>query len=441
MTGESRGLIVSSPSSRCGKTAVTLGLIRALKRQGHAVRAAKSGPDYIDTRFHQVAAGIPSVNLDAWAMQRDLLKALAASAAAAAATPELLVVEGAMGVLDGAGTSGTGSVADLSKVLELPIVMVIDASRQAHSSVLAPLGLKAVLPEMPLAGVIANMIGSEKHGRTVRTALEGAGLRVFGTIPKGRMLDLPERHLGLVMAGEHPDLSRYLDGAADCIKAHVDLDGLVEAAGTMHVFRGGTCKTGVPPLGQRISVAHDNAFAFTYEHLLADWRGAGVEISFFSPMDDQPPKDDADAVFLPGGYPELHARKLANCAEFRNGMIDAAARGAAIYGECGGYMVLGKELQDFDGFRHEMLGLLHHSTSFIEPKLNLGYRMLKAQPSAPFSGRFAGHEFHYASVTGNGGGNPLFSAKDADGRTLPDMGHVVGNVSGSFGHLICTAPE
>ena len=439
MAIKSHGMILASPSSRCGKTTVTLGLLRALRRDGHAVRAAKSGPDYIDVHFHAAATGVPSVNLDAWAMHGGLLKQIAAGSGAISEKPELLIVEGAMGVLDGAGTSGEGSVADLAKTLGLPIVLVIDASRQAHSSILAPLGLKASMPEIRLAGVIVNMVGSDRHGQMARNALENVGLRVFGTIPKEKALGLPERHLGLVMSREHPDLSGFLEGAADCIEAHVDLDGLIEAADPIQGAAADGIGSGVPILGQRISIACDGAFAFTYEHLQADWRNAGAEILTFSPMNDETPDNKADAVFLPGGYPELHAGKLANCERFRDGMLKAANRGATIYGECGGYMVLGKWLQDSDGSWHRMLGLLPHSTSFSEPKRSLGYRVLETRPGAPFSGTFAGHEFHYARLTGGAGGNPLFAATDADGRKLQVMGHVVANVSGSFAHLICAA--
>jgi cobyrinic acid a,c-diamide synthase len=413
-----RGLILAAPSSGAGKTTVTLGLLRALRDRGLSVRGAKSGPDYIDPRFHEAAAGVPCPNLDAWAMTGDRLRALAAG-------DGLLLVEGAMGLFDGAPPDGRGATADLARLLGLPVVLVVDAARLAQS--VAPLvaGFAAFDPEVRVQGVILNRVGSARHEAMLRRALRGVA--VLGAVPRLDGLASPSRHLGLVQAGERPDLDAFLAAAGARIAACVDLDALVGMA--VPLPAPGPARRVPPPAG-RIAVARDAAFSFAYPHLLADWRAAGAEVSFFSPLADEAPADDADLVILPGGYPELHAARLASAERFRAGV----RRAGRVYGECGGYMVLGDGLVDAGGHRHAMLGLLRLETSFADRRLHLGYRTLVAQ-AGPFPGRWAGHEFHYATTL-RSEGMPLFEAADAEGSALRAMGLTDGRASGSFAHLI-----
>ncbi|MGV6811736.1 MAG: cobyrinate a,c-diamide synthase [Brevirhabdus sp.] len=421
-----RGLVLAAPSSGAGKTTLTLGLLRAFRRDGVDVRAAKSGPDYIDPAFHAVASGSPSVNLDAWAMRGEDLRARAAAQGG-----ELLIVEGAMGVLDGA-RDGTGSAADLAQALGFPVVLVLDIAKQGQSAPLAAAGLRALKPDLPLAGVILNRAGSPRHAAIAREALEDAGITVFGTLYRDATLALPERHLGLVQASETAGIDGFLEHAADAVRDGVDMSALLQATG---LARPGASAGGLPPPAQRIAVARDIAFAFAYPHMLDDWRAAGAELRFFSPLANEAPDREAGAVFLPGGYPELHAGTLAQAQAFRAGMAKAAAHGAVIYGECGGYMVLGEGLVDKDGARHQMLGLLPLETSFAKRKLTLGYRRLEAL-GGPFSGALMAHEFHYATITREGAAERLFTARDATGEALGEIGLRVGRVAGSFAHVI-----
>ncbi|MDA5094576.1 cobyrinate a,c-diamide synthase [Aliiroseovarius sp. KMU-50] len=417
-----RGLIIAAPSSGSGKTTLTLGILRALTRQGHAVTGAKSGPDYIDPRFHAAACGRECMNLDAWAMSPDRIKTLAADGS------ELLIIEGAMGLFDGAPPEGKGATADLARILNLPVVLVVDCARMAQS--LAPLiaGFAGHDPDVHVAGVILNQVGSARHEAMLRTSMARAGLPVLGAVYRQDQMAHPSRHLGLVQAGEHPDLQAYLDRVGDAVEVAVDLEALTSLA------------TGLPsapkaprltPPGSRIAVAHDRAFAFAYPHILADWRQAGAEILPFSPLADDIPDKDADFIFLPGGYPELHAAQLAAASTFKTAMRSATC---PIYGECGGYMTLGQVIVDKEGNSHEMLGLLGLETSFATRKLHLGYRHLVAS-SGPFIGRWNAHEFHYATTL-KADGEPLFDATDAEGQTLVPMGLTHENVSGSFAHLI-----
>jgi len=420
------GLILAAPSSGAGKTTVTLALLRLLAREGVAVRGAKSGPDYIDPKFHEAACGQPCLNLDAWAMSPDRLKALAAG-------DGLLLTEGAMGLFDGAPPDGRGAVADLARLLSLPVLLVVDAGRMAGS--VAPLvaGFAGFDPAVQVAGVILNRVGSDRHEAMLRRALAPLGLPVLAALRGDGTLAQPSRHLGLVQAGERPDLDAFLDQAADALATTLDRDALRDIARPLP--RPEPASPLAPP-AQVIAIAQDEAFAFAYPHMLADWRAKGAEIRPFSPLADEP-VPDAGFVFLPGGYPELHAGRIASADRFLQSLRQAAQT-TDIYGECGGYMVLGDGLVDADGHRHALAGLLSVETSFETRRLHLGYRRL-APLGGPFTGPLAAHEFHYATTLSETG-DPLFRASDAEGTALPDMGLRRGRVSGSFAHVIDADP-
>lgn len=412
------GLILAAPASGSGKTTVTLGLLRALAQDGVPVRGAKSGPDYIDPRFHEAACGKPCLNLDAWAMSPARITALAAG-------DGLLIVEGAMGLYDGAPPDGKGSVADLARILGLPVVLVIDVARQAQSVAAVATGFRA-LSDFPIAGLILNKVGSARHERMLRRALEPVGLPVLGAVPRTPGLETPSRHLGLVQAQERSDLEVFLDRAAGVMRDAIDLTSLQSLATALPKP---DQAPPLPPPAQRVAVAQDAAFAFAYPHLTADWRAQGAEILPFSPLADDP-VPDCDLVFLPGGYPELHAGHIAANARF----LDSLRAAPAVYGECGGYMVMGDGLVDAGGTRHAMAGLLRLETSFAQRKLHLGYRRLCSE-GGPWLGQLLGHEFHYASTL-RAEGPALFTAQDAEGTALPDMGLRHGSHCGSFAHVI-----
>ncbi|WP_298982932.1 cobyrinate a,c-diamide synthase [uncultured Roseibium sp.] len=429
-----KGLMIAAPLSGAGKTTLTLALLRALKDAGRAVVSAKSGPDYIDPRFHQAASGKPCVNLDAWAMTPETLSYLALSQAGSA---DLMIVEAAMGLFDGAA-SGKGSAADLAVELGIPVVLVIDCAKQAQSVAALVHGFRTFRSDIDLAGVILNRVGSTRHEKMLRDALAPHEVEVLGAVEKSGALSLPERHLGLVQANEHPDLEAFLKGAADICRDRMDLELFLKKAAQL---RGVERRLGdLPePLGQRIAVAQDVAFAFAYPHLLNHWLASGAELSFFSPLADEAPDKEADAIFLPGGYPELHAGKLAGAAWFFSGMSEAAKAGRLIYGECGGYMTLGDGMIDAEGTRHRMLGLLPLETSFKARKRHLGYRKLRPLNGSPWTRLLTAHEFHYASILSEGKTTRLFAAEDAAGNPLGDLGQNVGSVSGSFAHVIASS--
>ncbi|MBX2804549.1 MAG: cobyrinate a,c-diamide synthase [Hyphomicrobiales bacterium] len=429
-----KGLLIAAAASGSGKTLISLALLRALKNRGLSICGAKSGPDYIDPKFHEAATGAASVNLDGWAMDRDMLRGRAAGQPA-----DYLLIEGAMGVLDGAGLDGAGSVADLAGALGLPIALIIDVARQGQSAILPVIGLKTLRPDIRLAGIILNRIGSRRHLAMIEAACRTESINLLGVMPRDPRLTLPERHLGLVQAQEHATLNALIEHAAETIAGNCDLERIVEAFSPFAAAEKPALR--LPPLGQRIAVARDVAFAFSYPHMLTDWRDSGAEIHVFSPLADEVPPADVDAIFLPGGYPELHGGALAAAHGFRAGMRRAGERGVRIYGECGGYMALGDVLTDAEGVEHSMLGLLPLATSFAARKLHLGYRELTPCAGAPWRMPLAGHEFHYATTTREGAAKRLFTMRDSFGEDLGGAGLQAGSVCGSFAHIIGVWPD
>ena len=432
------GFILAAPATGSGKTLIVMGLIRALARGGRRIAAFKTGPDYIDPAFHSAALGADCINLDGWAMDDAALAALLRHHAGAA---DLVIGEGVMGLFDGArgwqGRRGDGSTADLAARLALPVILVVDAKGQGASLAALVEGFTRHRADITVAGVILNRVSGAGHEAQLREALAPLGLPVLGVLPQTTDLALPSRHLGLVQARETTDLAGVIDRVADLAQRHIDLAALIALARAPTLAAASEAPL-IAPFGQRIAVARDDAFAFVYPALLDGWRRAGADIGFFSPLADDAPDRQADAVYLPGGYPELHAGKLAGNTRFLGGLRAAAARGAAIYGECGGYMTLGDSLTDADGQAHAMAGLLRLSTSFAARKLHLGYRqaVLTADgPLGPAGSGFRGHEFHYASIR-HEAGEPLFKAQDAAGQDLGRHGLRDGKLLGSFVHLI-----
>jgi cobyrinic acid a,c-diamide synthase len=433
-----RGLIIAAAHSGAGKTTVTLAILAALRRRGVAVRAAKAGPDYIDPAFHAAATAAPSVNLDSWAMPPALLDAMAAQAATGA---DIFVIEGVMGLFDGTnGAAGQrGATADLAAHFRLPVLLVLDVSRQAQSAAAVVRGFAAHDPAVRVAGVILNRVASERHRTVVADAISALGVQILGAVPREAALALPERHLGLVQAGEHPNLMSLIERLSFMAESHLDLDGIVASAAPL-TLNPATSDAAIPPPGQRIALAHDRAFSFVYPHVLAAWRNAGADILPFSPLADEPPPEGADSCWLPGGYPELHAEALAAARRFGDGLRHFAQT-RPVHGECGGYMVLGQNLEDAAGRTHPMTGLLGHATSFAKRKLHLGYRTARLLSDSVLGRQdtiVRGHEFHYASLTSAGHDEAFAELRDGEGRELGHAGGRRGRVTGTFFHAIAT---
>jgi len=436
-------LLVGAPRSGAGKTTLTVGLIAALTRRGRRVRALKCGPDYIDAAFHSTASGAACANIDSWAMSPGHM---AEVMEAAAGPGGLVVVESAMGLFDGvAGRTGhSGAAADIAARFGIPVVLVIDIAGQAQSAGAVAKGFAEFDPGLEIGGVILNGVASERHLRTASEGLAVAGISLLGWVPRSSGFAFQNRHLGLVQARERKNLAAEIAALADRIAETVDLDRIEGMARPPLDIRNAVNEAApaatrsLDPPGQRIALAEDDAFSFIYPHMTAHWREQGAEIVRFSPLGDQPPPDECDCCWLPGGYPELHAGRIAAARRFLSGLADFG-RTRPVHGECGGYMALGLSLEDGDGAVHAMAGLLPHRTSFKVRKLHLGYRRAVATQDCVLGKAgtaVRGHEFHYATIEGDAGDDAFLTVFDGEGRPLGAGGGRKGTVTGTFFHAI-----
>lgn len=436
-----RGLMIAAPRSGGGKTTLTLALLAALRRRGVAVRGAKTGPDYIDPAFHEALTGLSSLNLDSWAMPPALLDDVMAQSCSGC---EILVTEASMGLFDGLmePQGARGAPADIAARLGLPVVLVLDISGQGQSAAATALGFATLDPTVRIAGVILNRVGSPRHAAMATRAITATGMPVLGAFGRDTQLQMPERHLGLVQAREHGGLDALADRLATQAERDLDLDAILACALPPRIAPVASAPIGLPPPGQRIAVANDAAFSFLYAHIVSGWRRAGAEIHCFSPLNDEGPDESCDACWLPGGYPELHAGRLAAAGHFRHA-LGQFARTRPVHGECGGFMVLGESLTDKAGETHRMTGLLGHATSFARRRMNLGYRSATLRHDCAIGQAgtvLRGHEFHYATVTSPGDDTPLADMRDGYGEPRGTGGGRRGLVSGTFFHVLSTLP-
>jgi len=392
-----RILVVAGTASGVGKTTITLGLLEAFRRRGLVVQAFKVGPDFIDPGFHELVSGRPSYSLDGWMCGRDHVRA---TVARHAADVDLVLVEGVMGCFDGADpTSDDGSTAQVAKWLHAPVVLVIDASAQARSSAAVVRGFESFDPDLGVAAIIANRLGGEAHARLIREAMRGScRAELVGGIPRDPALELPERHLGLVTAIEGVLTGERRERLATTIERSVDLDRLLAIASPLP--SGGVAAPLEGALRARIGVAHDAAFQFYYRENLDLLRAAGAEIVFWSPLADRDAPDVA-GFYFGGGYPEIHARALAENVGVVKALADRAGAGTPIYAECGGLMYLAAGLEDADGMLHSMVGVLPAAVSMRSPRLTLGYSEVRFVADTPLgaAGTTArGHEFHCSTL-------------------------------------------
>ena len=436
-----KGIIIAAPNSGCGKTLFTLALLRTLKKNNVSVNSAKVGPDYIDPAFHSLAIDKPCTNLDTWAMHDEtlahLLKRLEESV-------DLIVVEGVMGLFDGASAfdeKNNGSTASLAEKTGWPVILVVDASSQAQSIAALIRGFLTHNEKVSIGGLIFNRVGSDGHKKVINVAMEKyfPEVRILGFLPTNKDIILPRRYLGLKQVSECEDVDSFFNQAVNWLEKSVNINEIMSLSKSRrHTFEAQYDRVQIEPFGQRIAVAQDTAFSFFYKSVLQGWLEAGAEIIPFSPLGDYTPANDVNAIYLPGGYPELFAGELA-----QNGFLDllrvASNNGVAVFGECGGYMILGKVIITNDGVRHKMAGLLPLETSFEEPSLHLGYRSVETLNSSPLGRpgtKFKGHEFHYAKILLESGTSSLFYGKNANGDEIGGIGLTNGNIAGSFIHLI-----
>jgi cobyrinic acid a,c-diamide synthase len=428
-------LVIAGASSGVGKTTVTLGLLEALRRRGLAVQAFKVGPDFIDPAYHALATGRPSYNLDGWMCGREQVMATVGERAVEA---DLALVEGVMGCFDGIdGLTEDGSTAQIAKWLGAPVVLVLDAGALVRSAAAVVLGFERFDPDLVLAGVIFNRAGGTLHRQWLAEAVTSAcKARPLGALPSDPGVALPERHLGLVTAGEGGYSTEIRQRLAGLIEEHVDVDTLVGLARSNVARRAPSARS--TTMSATIAVARDPAFQFYYPDNLQALEYAGARLIFWSPLADQV-LPEADGLYIGGGYPELYGRELVANAPMREAVRMFALSGRPVYAECGGLMYLAESLTDLDGRVWPMAGVLPVSVVMERSRLVIGYRKVElasAGPLGPAGTRARGHEFHCSRL----GDIPatvarLYSVTDGRSGTPRAEGFVIGGTLLSYIHL------
>ena len=432
-------LVVAGNASGVGKTLVAAGLIGALRRRRLVVQPFKCGPDYIDPGWHGFAAARPCRNLDPWMMGDTAMREAFARGCEGA---DVAVIEGMMGLFDGARFDSSGSSsADIAAQLGAPVLLVIDIAAAARSAAATALGFARFDPALPVAAVALNRAGSEGHARGCAEAIEEvSGLPTLGWLPGSPALALPERHLGLQVAAESERRGAVLHAAADAVAEHFDLDALLRLAGSAAPLAvDAPPKVAAPPRNRPVlAIARDAAFSFYYEDDLDLLAAEGVRLVPFSPIAGEPLPAGAAGVYLSGGYPELFARELAANRALWREVGALHARGAPILAECGGFMTLTEALIDGDGVRHPMAGLVPGNVRMTSSLAALGYREATActdSPLAPAGERLRGHEFHFSvwDIV-----EPPSPAWRVEGPYMPEpaaMGHAERGLLASYLHI------
>jgi cobyrinic acid a,c-diamide synthase len=393
-------IVIAAPSSGSGKTTVTLGIMACLKKRGLNIAPFKAGPDFIDPGWHRLATGRPSINLDGWICPEGFIRQTFALHAKAA---DFVVIEGVMGLFDGiGGESDSGSTAQLAKILDIPVILVVDAKSQARSAAALVQGFARFDRDIHVTGIIFNNVGSDNHARILRQAVESSvpDITVLGFIPRDERLQIPSRHLGLVTAVENPLQETFLENLSNIVEKHVDLDKLLSTVGQIGNFHKLDVKSvDTTPDKERIAVAHDKAFCFVYEDNLRLLREAGAETVEFSPLSDSSLPAAISGIYLPGGYPELFADTLAGNDAIKSEIKAAIESGMPVYAECGGFIYL------TGGTRGDMLnefvGVFPVLTRMLSRRKALGYREVELRSDSPIGpkGMIArGHEFHYSEM-------------------------------------------
>lgn len=434
-------LIIAGTQSGVGKSSLTLALVAAFRRRGLRVQTFKVGPDYLDPGHLAHLSGQPCYNLDGWMAGKDYCRQLFHDACADA---DIAIVEGVMGLFDGSSAETlSGSTAEIASWLDLPVLLVVNAHGMARSIAALVKGYSEFDPQVRIAGVIANMCGSESHGRWLQQALEAAGAPpLLGTITRDAFPELPSRHLGLVSAAETAWNETVVTQIGELAENTIDLNKLMQQVtspvtdiGKHHMSDRCSGR------GLRLAVARDQAFQFYYADLFDSLKNCGVELCFFSPISDEAMPHDCDGLYLGGGYPELHAQQLAANESMRHSVAEFCDSGKLVYAECGGLIYLCREVETEDG-AWSMVGVLPSRARMLQKRKTLGYVEVTLQDKT-FFGKVGtslrGHEFHYSELCenpiGREGWQSAFRLKRNRGGEVREEGYQKDNVLASYAHL------
>ena len=434
-----KGIVIAGTHSGAGKTTITLGLMAALTARGYTVAPFKVGPDFIDPGHHSRVTGRASRNLDGWMLSQEYnLKSFTRHTVDA----DIAVVEGVMGLFDGYdGGSEAGSTAQMAKWLGLPVVLVVGARSMARSAAALVQGFERFDPGVDYAGVLFNHLGSDRHLGYLKAAVDGhVRMPVLGGLMRDEAIAIPERHLGLVTREDHDLSDENCEGLAALIEKQLDLEALLQGLpdldlqGNLSIPRIETQRNPV-----RIGVARDAAFCFYYPDNLEMLEAAGAQVVFFSPLTDNRLPEGLGGIYFGGGYPELHADALAGNRSLRQEIRQSSRNNMPIYGECGGFMYLCREMGDTDGNTFSMTGCLPLATRMLGRLKALGYREVTQSMETvlgPAGQVMRGHEFHYSTTTGEAVDLPgVYRMTDRAGMDQAADGFVVNQTLGSYIHL------
>ena len=437
-SGSTKGFVIAGPASGVGKTTITLSLMAALRNRGLTVQPFKCGPDFIDGGHHARVCGRASRNLDGWMLSSEANRQIFYRNAADA---DVCVVEGVMGLFDGVdGKSEAGSTAEIAKWLQLPVILVVDASAMARSAAALVRGFESFDPALKVAGVIFNKVGGAAHYRMLSDAVTTSANAVpLGYLPGDERIHIAERYLGLVTARENllPDSMLALLG--ELAESHIDLDQLLACAMSITAADDQTQRTRHESAGSiRLGVARDKAFCFYYEDNLDALREAGAEIIEFSPLEDLSLPTALDALYFGGGYPELFAKQLSENRPMLASIKRVAEEGLPIYAECGGLMYLAREIVTKEDASFPMAGVLPITVQMTDRLVNFGYTEVSFTSDCligPAGAKARGHSFHCSRIADVGPVEYAYQARNSmTGREEPD-GLRVKNVLASYIHL------
>jgi cobyrinic acid a,c-diamide synthase len=444
------GLVIAGTHSGCGKTTVTLGILAALKKKNYRVQPFKAGPDFIDAGLHRTITGSASRNLDLWMCGEDYIKDCIHEHSAGS---DIAVVEGVMGMYD-----GNISTAHLAAALGLPVVLVVDAYGMAESASAIVRGFRDQGTGMgvTIAGLIFNRVGSERHYQRLKNSIQD--MPVLGYLQRDLDFKIPHRHLGLIVAEEDPIGREEIDKLADAVLENINIDFLVRKCVSTEarkpIEKGLTGKALPAPASNppnlhscalKIGVAYDRAFCFYYEDNFDLLRTAGAAIETFSPLADRTVPEGLDALYIGGGYPELHAKDLSRNRSMIDSVQELSDSGMPVYAECGGFMYLTEGIYDLENIFHPMAGVFPFKTRMTRSRAGLGYREAVLDEDSILGQKgtiLRGHEFHYSEITSpsppylrGSKGNFIYSVKDGSGNELHKEGYKVRDVLGSYIHV------
>lgn len=398
-----KAIVIAGVRSGVGKTTIATGIMGALTRRGWQIQPFKAGPDYIDPSYHKLACGVPSRNLDTWLLPPATVTELFCRCGG---DDKVCVVEGVMGVYDGhSSLTEEGSTAQLAKLLNAPVILVVDAGKVARSVAAEVLGYQQFDPSLPIAGVILNGVGGPRHLEFCQPQIEETtGLPVLGYLPRREELVQPERHLGLVPTVEGTVVQEWYDTLIAQVEETIDLERILGIAGSASTAAGEpqVYPREPQPRRARIAIAQDKAFSFYYQDSLDLLQAWGAELVPFSPLTDEALPEGVGGIYIGGGFPEMFARELSENRPMLNSFRQALALNVPVYAECGGLMFLGRSLSDLDGTEYPMLGAIPVITSMNNRRLTLGYREVEACENTPLlkrGERVRGHEFHWSVLT------------------------------------------